>query len=408
MSNVAKLRPAPAPPELHHLAFAEAFARAHADDRRHWATRGRWMAWSAGEGWREATEPLHDMTRAIDRIVPTDERAAWYRVNHLRDGLTMAAESLSRHEWDQGDAVLGLPAGRVVELTTGVDRAQTPDDWITMAAGCDLADEISIPWLDFVGEACGGDGEMASALQAAVGAAAFGHNREHRVEVLCGDGGTGKSTFAETISAALGGYAGVLPASVLNARNEQHPTGIAGLLGKRFVTAPEVTGGTFRSETLKAISGGDAIPARFMRRDFFTFRPAATVWICRTNRPRYGSSTMRSADGCEYGRSRRGQPIPTRRCRPGCARRTNCRGCCGGSSRARTNTRPSACTTAKQSATRPRPTSRRPIPWAVGSRSGVRSRKHRRRRRQSSTATTALGARMRACERRRGQHGARR
>ena len=81
MSNVAKLRPAPAPPELHHLAFAEAFARAHADDRRHWATRGRWMAWSAREGWREATEPLHDMTRAIDRIVPTDERAAWYRVN---------------------------------------------------------------------------------------------------------------------------------------------------------------------------------------------------------------------------------------------------------------------------------------------------------------------------------------
>ena len=284
MSNVAKLRPAPAPAELHHLAFAEAFANAHADDRRHWATRGRWMAWSAGEGWREATEPLHDMARAIDRIVPTDERAAWYRVNHLRDALTMAAESLSRHEWDQGDAVLGLPAGRVVELTTGEDRAQTPDDWITMATGCDLADEISIPWLDFVSEACGGDGEMASALQAAVGASAFGHNREHRVEVLCGDGGTGKSTFAETVAAALGGYAGVLPASVLNARNEQHPTGIAGLLGTRFATAPEVTGGTFRSETLKAISGGDAIPARFMRQDFFTFQPAATIWI-PTNEP---------------------------------------------------------------------------------------------------------------------------
>ena len=55
MSNVATLQPAPAPAELHHLAFAEAFARAHADDRRHWATRGRWMAWSTGEGWREAT-----------------------------------------------------------------------------------------------------------------------------------------------------------------------------------------------------------------------------------------------------------------------------------------------------------------------------------------------------------------
>ena len=284
MNNVAALRPAPAPAELHHVAFAEAFARAHAADRRHWATRGRWMAWSGGEGWREATEPLHDMARAIDRIVPTDERVAWYRLNHLRDALTLAAESLPRAEWDHEPNLLGLPGGRVVKLTTGVDRAQTPDDWITMAAGCDLADEVSTPWLHFVSEACGGDGEMASALQAAVGASAFGHNREHRVEVLCGDGGTGKSTFAETVAAALGGYAGVLPASVLNARNEQHPTGIAGLLGKRFATAPEVTGGTFRSETLKAISGGDAIPARFMRQDFFTFTPAATIWI-PTNEP---------------------------------------------------------------------------------------------------------------------------
>ena len=155
MNNVAALRPAPAPAELHHLAFAEAFVRAHADDRRHWPTRGRWMAvvrrrdrhrrapgganvdglqavaphprgWSAGEGWREATEPLHDMARAIDRIVPTDERAAWYRVNHLRDSLALSAESLRRDEWDQGDAVLGLPGGRAVKLTTGVDRAQTP------------------------------------------------------------------------------------------------------------------------------------------------------------------------------------------------------------------------------------------------------------------------------------------
>ena len=111
-ARVAVFRPSnePAPEELHHLAFAEAFARAHADDRRHWATRGRWMAWGS-DGWREATEPLHDMARAIDRIVPTDERGAWFRVNHLRDALTLAAESLNRHEWDQGDTVLGLPAG---------------------------------------------------------------------------------------------------------------------------------------------------------------------------------------------------------------------------------------------------------------------------------------------------------
>lgn len=64
MSNVATFRhanadragaQAPAAAELHHLAFADAFVRAHADNRRHWARRSKWMAWTAGEGWREAS-----------------------------------------------------------------------------------------------------------------------------------------------------------------------------------------------------------------------------------------------------------------------------------------------------------------------------------------------------------------
>ena len=75
-----------------------------------------------------------------------------------------------------------------------------------------------------------------------------------------------------------------MPASVLNARTDQHPTGIAALTGRRFVTVPEVTGGNFRSETLKALSGGDTITARFMRQDFFVFRPTCTLWLM-TNEP---------------------------------------------------------------------------------------------------------------------------
>ena len=155
-----------------------------------------------------------------------------------------------------------------------------------MTAGCDrIADDPSDMWEKFVLDCCGTDQVMADALQLAIGASAFGHNEEHRVEIVCGDGGTGKTTFSDTIREALGDYAGTLPASVLNAKSEQHPTGIAGLLGKRFAVAPEVSGGTFKSETLKAISGGDTLPARFMRQDFFDFRPAATIWIITNESP---------------------------------------------------------------------------------------------------------------------------
>ena len=40
----------------------------------------------------------------------------------------------------------------------------------------------------------------------------------------------------------------------------------------------------FRGETLKALSGGDEVAARFMRRDFFAFRPTCTLWLM-TNEP---------------------------------------------------------------------------------------------------------------------------
>ncbi len=267
----------------HHVSFAQQFVAVHRDNRRFHPKRGRWMAWERG-CWTESCAPLNDMANVIEATISAKVRSQWLRVSHCRGALGLAGELLRQDDWDANPNLLGLLGGRVVDLTTGEEREQRLDDWITMSTGCDLGDEISELWEKLALEWCGGDDKMARALQVAVGASACGHNEDHRVNVVAGDGGAGKTTCADTISTALGSYAGVLPASVLNARFEQHPTGIAGLFGKRYVVAPEVTGGTFRGETLKALSGGDTLPARFMRQDFFEFRPAATIWIL-TNEP---------------------------------------------------------------------------------------------------------------------------
>ena len=277
--------------EHNHLSFARHFAFVCDGDRLFWPERGRWMEWTdplQGDpcgGWVELKRPLASMGDIIEASMQEkDDRSKWCRVAHFRDSLTLASEFLSYHEWDRDDDLLGLPYGRVVNLRTGTRDTQNRDDHLTLRAGCDVAAQVSPAWSQFVLQTCGGDQDMADALQLAVGASAFGNNRHHRVEVLCGDGGTGKSTFGSAVGAALGSYAGAMPASVLNARNDQHPTGIAGLVGKNFVTVPEVAGGTFRGETLKALAGGDEIAARFMRRDFFTFRPTCTLWLM-TNEP---------------------------------------------------------------------------------------------------------------------------
>ena len=270
--------------DTHHLGFARNFIAKHGQDRRFYRTRGKWMAWKSSTGWEEAQKPHVDMAHVIESAVPSKNRSTWVKAPHINGSLGLAKEQLPHDDWDQSATQLGLPGGVVVDLATGEKRDQTRDDFITMRAGCELGKGVSQQWLDFVSAACGGDQEMIDSLQVAVGASAFGHNREHRVHILCGDGGTGKSVLAGTVQAALGSYATSLPASVLASRIEQHPTGIASLLGKRFAVVPEVTGGMFRTETLLAVSGGDVIPARFMRQDFFDFRPGATLWVM-TNQP---------------------------------------------------------------------------------------------------------------------------
>jgi putative DNA primase/helicase len=57
-------------------------------------------------------------------------------------------------------------------------------------------------------------------------------------------------------------------------KSEQHPTDLAGLVGARLVTANETEEGRRWSESrVKQLTGEDLVRARFMRQDFFTYKP---------------------------------------------------------------------------------------------------------------------------------------
>ena len=69
--------------------------------------------------------------------------------------------------------------------------------------------------------------------------------------------------------------------------NDRHPTELAMLRGARLVTAVETEEGRRWSESrIKALTGGDQITARFMNRDFFTYRPAFKLLIAGNHKPR--------------------------------------------------------------------------------------------------------------------------
>ena len=50
------------------------------------------------------------------------------------------------------------------------------------------------------------------------------------------------------------------------------------------MVVPEVNAGTWKEEALKSITGGDPIPVRYMRQDFFVVKPDCTLWVS-TNQP---------------------------------------------------------------------------------------------------------------------------
>jgi putative DNA primase/helicase len=116
-----------------------------------------------------------------------------------------------------------------------------------------------------------------------------GETREHALFYLDGSGRNGKSTFAETMKEVLGDYAATAPISMFIAQQwEEHSTGTAALRGKRMVTASETRAGQFWDEAkLKQYTGGDTLTARFMRQDFFKFKPDMKLVLYGNHRPRF-------------------------------------------------------------------------------------------------------------------------
>ena len=271
------------------------------DEYRFDPQRGRWMEFKAGH-WTPARTILDGVGGLIERLCGDNPSLAsrWLKVAVFKDVLALAKEDMTVDTWDSDGELMGLPNGEIWDLVRGEAEPNFRRLPITKKTGVDPEEyhgkaicwsNCTCYWHSFLSDVTGGDYDMQEGLQISIGASLFGGNRDHRLNVVCGDGGTGKSVFLNTIAKALGDYAGAMPASVLASKGNDHPTGLAGIVDKRFVVVPEVSGGMWKEETLKTITGGDAIPVRYMRQDFFVVKPDCTLWVS-TNQP----PTLRMVD----------------------------------------------------------------------------------------------------------------
>ena len=105
--------------------------------------------------------------------------------------------------------------------------------------------------------------------------------------------------FLNTVSGIALDYHRTAPIETFTATSvDRHPTDLAGLRGARLVTAVETEEGRrWAKSRIKAMTGGDKISARFMRQDFFEFRPQFKLLIAGNHKPGCGRWMKRSAGG---------------------------------------------------------------------------------------------------------------
>lgn len=287
-------------------ANAEFFAHLYGDKMRYDHSRSRWLRW-ATHWWvedsdaevrrlaQQAAKKLYQQAPSVSDPEIAKKVAGWAISSLQRKGLD-AAVSLAQAQlpiadrgdcWDMDPWLLGVANG-VVDLRTGTLRDGRQEDRIAKHADVHFDPDAECPlWLAFLDRIMEGNQNLIEFLKRAVGYSLTGIVSERVLFILHGQGANGKSTLLDTIRALLGDYALRTPTETLMMKHQTSiPNDIARLKGARFVFASETEGGKRLAEALiKDMTGDDVISARFMRSEFFDFKPEFKIWMGTNHRP---------------------------------------------------------------------------------------------------------------------------
>lgn len=257
----------------------------------------RWVVDDSGEVYRLAKETVAAIYAEAAAAAGDEERKALAKHAMRSEGERSIAAmvSLARSEPgvpvgpDELDAdpwLLNCENG-TVDLRAGELHEHRREDLITKLAPVGYDPAATAPtWESFL-ERVQPDEEMRAFLQRADGYSATGDTSEQAMLIHHGPGANGKSTHQETVSEALGDYAMRTPTETLLAkRSGGVPNDVARLKGARFVAASETEEGRRLAESLiKDLTGQDTISARFMRAEWFDFKPTHKLHLSTNHKP---------------------------------------------------------------------------------------------------------------------------
>ena len=226
-----------------------------------------------------------------------DEWARWANYCQSRRGIDSVLSELVAlpgvatrvSELDTHHHLLAVRNG-VVDLRTGDLLPHNPDLLITDRLDIDYDPDARCPrWESYLDEVMLGDESMSAFLQRLVGYSITGETSEQCFTVLWGSGANGKTVFTSTLSELFETISETTPFSTFESKASGGiPNDLAALRAARIVFASEGNADRPMDEALlKQVTGRDPVTARFLRREFFTFRPKFQIFLATNNRPSF-------------------------------------------------------------------------------------------------------------------------
>jgi putative DNA primase/helicase len=179
-------------------------------------------------------------------------------------------------------------ANGTLDLRTGTLRQHQRSDLITKLIPIVYDPESTCPlWETFLDRIFAGNQELITFIWKAVGYSLTGLTIEQCFFLLYGIGSNGKSTFLDTLRYLTAEYGE--QASFQTFLRQEHETirnDLAKLRSCRFVAALEMEEGKRLAESLiKSLTGGDALTARLLFSEYFTFVPQFKIWLAANHKP---------------------------------------------------------------------------------------------------------------------------
>lgn len=298
---------------------AERLISVYGKDMRFSPNRGKWLIWSGkhwridgdGQAERMAQKIVKMIQAAGDEINIEDDPDKEYKKMIKTFVLKSEGDGRIKAMLNQAKVLHGVPIGTgdtdkdiylmnfrngTLDLRTGKLKAHDRKDNITKLVNMDFVPGADCPnWESFLDKIFLGDKELIEYIQKTVGYSLTGAITEQCFYMLYGNGANGKSTFLKAIEDIMGDYSDSLKGSSLMVkRNDDGARGdLAKLQGKRFVTSSELNEGqTFDESLIKALTGGDTIPVRYLYGEEFPLKPEFKLWIGTNEKPKVKGTNL--------------------------------------------------------------------------------------------------------------------